>query len=107
MIAWVEALRDDNPIHRDPATSAALGFGPRTVNPGPTNLAYVLNMIAQAFPGDHPCRLEARFLGNVLAGDDVAVSGRCIGDGQVEARLTVPARGETVLDVVVTGGLVI
>lgn len=102
MIAWVEALRDDNPIHRDCDAAEALGFGHRTVNPGPTNLAYVLNMVAAAMPDDHPAQVSARFLGNIFSGDEVEVTGARSADGMVTARLTVPARDETALEVSIT-----
>ena len=104
MIPWVEALRDANPIHRDPAVAAALGFGARTVNPGPTNLAYVLNMIDAARPDDHPTHVAARFLGNVFSGDRVEVVGTQDADGAIAARLLVPGRDETALEVSATVG---
>jgi acyl dehydratase len=71
MIFWAEMLSDPNPIHADPDAARALGFGNRTVNPGPVNLAYILNLIAQAFDGAVPSELHARFLGNVMADDAV------------------------------------
>jgi acyl dehydratase len=99
MLAWVAALRDDNPIHRDPAAADALGFGHRTVNPGPMNLAYVFNMVAAAMPNDHPAHASARFLGNIFSDDEVEVIGSRDGQGLVSTRLTVPARGEIALTV--------
>lgn len=75
MALWCEALGDDNAIHVDPAAAEALGFGPRTVNPGPTNLAYLLNMVMEARPDREICSIEAALLGNVLAGDGVLARG--------------------------------
>ena len=69
MREWCEILADDNPIHLDPAAAQALGFGPRTVNPGPANLAYLLTLLEDAAPGMTPASLDAAFLGNVLSGD--------------------------------------
>lgn len=71
MIFWAEMLSDPNPIHADPKAALALGFGNRTVNPGPVNLAYVLNLVAQVYNGAVPAELNARFLGNVMADDAV------------------------------------
>lgn len=71
MIFWADLLDDPNPIHADPEAARRLGFGNRTVNPGPVNLAYVLNLVAQQFDATVPSRITARFLGNVMAGDDV------------------------------------
>ncbi len=75
MALWCEALGDDNAIHVDPAAAEALGFGPRTVNPGPTNLAYLLNMAMEARSGAQIRSVEAALLGNVLAGDAVVARG--------------------------------
>lgn len=85
MREWCAILDDDNPIHLDPAVADALGFGPRTVNPGPANLAYLLTVLEQTAPGMTPATLDAAFLGNVLAGD--TVTAEAVLDGDV-ARLT-------------------
>lgn len=69
-------LRDPNPIHFDPDVVAALGMGDRVINQGPTNMAYVVNMLV-AWAGD-PARIRAlkvRFLDNVRAGDRVVAGG--------------------------------
>lgn len=69
-------LRDPNPIHFDPVVTEAAGFGPRTVNQGPSNVSYVANMLV-AWAGDpgRIRRLKVRFEANVFAGDDVTASG--------------------------------
>ncbi len=69
-------LRDPNPIHFDPDVVVALGMGDRVINQGPTNMAYVVNMLV-AWAGD-PARIRAlkvRFLDNVRAGDRVVAGG--------------------------------
>lgn len=69
-------IQDPNPIHFDPAAVAALGMGDRIVNQGPINLAYVMNLLqAWGGPGTRLRRIQVRFLGNVLAGDDVVAGG--------------------------------
>lgn len=71
-------LRDPNPIHWDPESTRALGMGDRTVNQGPINLAYVMNMLI-AWVGNDPTRLRAinlRFMANVFDGDRVRAGGR-------------------------------
>ena len=75
MAIWATALRDANPIHVDPAVAEAMGYGPRTVNPGPANLAYVLNMVMAAHPAATLIEVDARFLGNVMSGDTVQATG--------------------------------
>jgi acyl dehydratase len=69
-------LHDPNPIHFDSGAVSALGMGDRPVNQGPTNMAYVANMLT-AWTGDPGCvrRLQVRFLGNVFAGDRVSAGG--------------------------------
>lgn len=69
-------LRDPNPIHYDAEAVRALGLGDRPVNQGPANLAYILTMVRNAFPGYLLGRVHARFLGSVYAGDDVIAGGR-------------------------------
>lgn len=80
MQSWVEMLRDANPIHVDPAAAEALGFGPHTVNPGPANLAYAINLVMAARPGSYPREIRAHFLGNILSGDAVEVGGVAVTD---------------------------
>lgn len=72
-------LRDPNPIHYDPVVTEAAGFGPRTVNQGPTNVSYVANMLI-AWAGDPAAvrRLKVRFEANVFAGDRVTASGEIV-----------------------------
>jgi hypothetical protein len=60
-------LDDPNPIHLT---------GPRPVNQGPANLAWVLDMVREAFPGATLQSVKARFLANVFAGDRVVAAGR-------------------------------
>lgn len=69
-------LHDPNPIHFDVEAVRALGMGDRVVNQGPSNMAYVVNMLTD-WTGN-PARLRrlrVRFLGNVLAGDRLAARG--------------------------------
>lgn len=82
MHLWAELLGDPNPIHLDREVSAALGFGEGTVNQGPANLAYVMNMLADNFPTARLVSVEAQFLGNVLSGDQVEATGEWTHDGK-------------------------
>lgn len=96
MRTWCTLLRDENPIHLDGAAAAALGFGPDPVNPGPANLAYLLNMMIEALPTQDIAEVEARFLGQAVAGDSVRASGEAVpgSTGSYDTRL---ARGDAVL----------
>ncbi|MFN6977532.1 MAG: MaoC/PaaZ C-terminal domain-containing protein, partial [Gemmobacter sp.] len=73
MAVWCALMRDDNAIHTDRAAAERAGFGPRCVNPGPANLAFVLDALAAARPGASLGRVEARFLGAVGEGDALVV----------------------------------
>ena len=79
-------LRDPNPIHFDRDVVAALGLGDRVINQGPTNMAYVVDMLV-TWAGD-PARIRAlkvRFLDNVRGGDRVVAGGvvrSVAGDGR-------------------------
>ena len=90
MVPVAEILRDPNPIHLDPAAVAAIGLGDRVINQGPANLAYVVNMLAAAFPDHRLEALESRFLANVRADDLVEAGGTIdeIDEGRSELFLT-------------------
>ena len=69
-------LNDSNPIHWDVEAVRALGMGDRLVNQGPSNMAYILNMlIAWAGEPAQIRNLRVRFRGNVFAGDRVTARG--------------------------------
>jgi acyl dehydratase len=68
-------LRDPNPIHWDAGEVARRGLGERTINQGPSNLGYVVNML-MAWAGPTSLRrLEARFTSNVFEGERVLAGG--------------------------------
>ncbi|WP_420748988.1 MaoC family dehydratase [Rhodococcus sp. O3] len=69
-------MRDPNPIHFDRSAASGLGLGDRTVNQGPSNIAYVMTMLGNWAGGvDRITRYRFRFLGNVLEGDRLQASG--------------------------------
>ena len=78
MKAWAVFLHDPNPIHLDPEVVKAKGLGDRVINQGPTNVAYIINMLQQAFPGGQIETLDSRFVDNVYAGDAVETFGSVI-----------------------------
>ena len=69
-------MRDPNPIHFDRAAVSQLGMGDKTVNQGPSNMAYVLSMLGHWAGGvDRITHYRFRFLGNVFEGDRLEASG--------------------------------
>ncbi|WP_342363941.1 MaoC family dehydratase [Terrarubrum flagellatum] len=73
-------MRDPNPIHWDAGEARKRGLGDRSINQGPANIAYIMNMLAD-FAGDRRAirRLRLRCLGMVFAGDRVVARGKIEG----------------------------
>ena len=70
-------LADPNPIHFDPEAVRQLGLGERTINQGPLNMGYLMNMLAH-FSGSHERlrHFNVRFIANVFAGDQLQATGQ-------------------------------
>jgi 3-hydroxybutyryl-CoA dehydratase len=104
MVAWSEFLKDPNPIHLEVEAVKAMGLGTRRINQGPANLAYLINGILQSFPQGRIVRMASRFVGNVLEGDLIVVSGavtevEALADGRrvvCDVALSVEGRGPAV-----------
>lgn len=75
MKEWAVFLADPNPIHLDPAVVKAKGLGDRVINQGPANVAYLMNMLMQAFPNGTIAAMESRFVDNVYAEDRLTAGG--------------------------------
>lgn len=73
MAEWCDLLADDNAIHLSQDAANAAGYGPRRVNPGPANLAYLLSCLTseaeETLKG-----VDAYFTGNVFEGDDLSAT---------------------------------
>jgi acyl dehydratase len=99
-------LADPNPIHWDVDAVRSLGLGERPVNQGPSNMAYVANMLAAWAGGhEHLVSLRVRFLANVFAGDRLTAGGTVVAleptsDGSLATCEVWLRRGE---DTVLTG----
>jgi len=74
-LAWAQVLRDDNPLHADPAVAGQSGLGEGLVNPGPAGIAYLMTMLLQAFPGASIRRMQCRFLAPVITPAELVASG--------------------------------
>lgn len=72
---WAVFLRDPNPIHLDVDVVKAKGLGDRVINQGPINVAYVMNMLQQAFPGGVIEKMQSRFVDNVFGNEAVETYG--------------------------------
>ena len=58
MNVWAEILDDPNPIHLDINSARLLGLGEGTINQGPANIAYIMNMIEKNFPGSQIIKMN-------------------------------------------------
>ncbi len=74
MAEWCAYLNDDNAIHLCREAAEAAGFGPRRVNPGPANLAYVLSAVMAAQPRTQFAEVTAYFADNVFEDDQLTIS---------------------------------
>lgn len=79
MQEWAVFLHDPNPIHLDAEVVKAKGLGEKEINQGPTNVAYIINMLHQNFPGGEIDTLDSRFLDNVYADDHAEAFGAVTG----------------------------
>lgn len=97
---WSEFLADPNPIHLDPAATAAMGLGHRVISQGPANLAYVINLLMANFPGKKIDSIATQFSDNVFAGDIATAAGRVLSvDDDIltcEAWLEIEGRGRAI-----------
>ena len=102
MKEWAVFLADPNPIHLDPAVVKAKGLGDRVINQGPANVAYVMNMLMQAFPHGTIAAMESRFVDNVYAEDRLTAGGSVtsVEDGIISCAVWLRAEGR---DAVITG----
>jgi acyl dehydratase len=102
MKEWAVFLADPNPIHLDPGVVKAKGLGDRVINQGPANVAYLINMLMQAFPQGTIAAMESRFVDNVYAEDRLTAGGSVtvVEDGVVSCDIWLRADSR---DAVITG----
>jgi acyl dehydratase len=95
MDVFAEILEDPNPIHLDPTAAAAAGLGERTINQGPANFGYVIDMLRESFPGAAIEDLNVRLLANVCADDRVTAAGRveATQDGRLQCAVWLDVEG--------------
>src|SRR3546814_17276029 len=85
MKEWAVVLHDPNPIHLDVEVVKAKGLGDKVINQGPANVAYVMNMLAAAFPGSRIEKMDSRFVDYVYAGDRLTAGGTVTGTDEGRA----------------------
>ena len=74
MAIWCRLLNDENAIHLSQDAARRAGFGPRRVNPGPANLAFLIAYRMQAYPARPLSHVTAQFLDNVFENDVLQLS---------------------------------
>ena len=78
MDIWAKILDDPNPIHLDVESAKLLGLGDKTINQGPANIAYIMNMVEKNFPGSQIIKMNNKMTNAVLEGDLAIVSGQIL-----------------------------
>lgn len=100
IIEVMDVMDDCNPVHIDEELAASLGLR-GIVNQGPSNLAYITNMLA-AWTGDADCvrRFRVRFYVTVVPGDDLVAGGTVTAvheDGTADCDVWLKERDGTVM----------
>lgn len=78
MDTWAKILDDPNPIHLDVNSVKSLGLGDKTINQGPANIAYIMNMLEQNFPNSQIIKMNNKMTNSILEGELVNVSGQIL-----------------------------
>lgn len=101
---WAVFLHDPNPIHLDAEMVKAKGLGDKEINQGPMNVAFIINMLHNNFPGSQIESLDSRFLDNVYADDRAeafgAVTEVVAEDSEIRVTCDIGLRVETRGDVI-------
>jgi acyl dehydratase len=104
MKEWAVFLHDPNPIHLDAEVVKAKGLGEKEINQGPTNVAYIINMLHNNFPGATIESVDSRFLDNVYADDLIETYGTVtdvtVNDGATQVSCDIGLRVEGRGDVI-------
>jgi 3-hydroxybutyryl-CoA dehydratase len=100
MKEWSVFLADPNPIHLDAEVVRAMGLGDSVINPGPINIAYMMNMVLAAFPGGTIESMESRFLNNVYGGDKAIANGEIskVEGNRIQCELSLEVEGRGVVN---------
>src|SRR3546814_16853750 len=85
MKEWAVFLHDPNPIHLDVEVVKAKGLGDKVIHPGPANVAYVMNMLAAAFPGSRIEKMDSPYVDNDYAGERLKAGGTVHGNARGRA----------------------
>jgi acyl dehydratase len=89
MDTWAKILDDPNPIHLDVNSVKSLGLGDKTINQGPANIAYIMNMLEQNFPNSQIIKMNNKMTNSILEGELVNVSGQILNIKDKESQLII------------------
>jgi acyl dehydratase len=72
-------LRDPVPMHFDASVAESMGLGNKTINQGPLNASYLIEMVTRFAGGPEAVRsVDVQFLGLVVADDTLTCSGKVV-----------------------------
>ena len=94
--AFARVSGDDNPIHVDPEFSARTSFG-RTVSHGMLIYTKLWGLLLSARPGARQVRQTMMFPNPAFTGEEVELTIRETGDGQLQMRAVRAADGAELL----------
>ena len=89
MDTWAKILDDPNPIHLDVNSVKSLGLGDKTINQGPANIAYIMNMLEQNFPNSQIIKMNNKMTNSILEGELVNVSGQILNIKEKKSQLII------------------
>ena len=89
MDTWAKILDDPNPIHLDVNSVKSLGLGDKTINQGPANIAYIMNMLEQNFPNSQIIKMNNKMTNSILEGELVNVSGKILNIKEKKSQLII------------------
>lgn len=89
MDTWAKILDDPNPIHLDVNSVKSLGLGDKTINQGPANIAYIMNMLEKNFPNSQIIKMNNKMTNSILEGELVNVSGQILNIKEKKSQLII------------------
>ena len=89
MDTWAKILDDPYTIPLDVNSVKSLGLGDKTINQGPANIAYIMNMLEKNFPNSQIIKMNNKMTNSILEGELVNVSGQILNIKEKKSQLII------------------